>query len=192
MDDVRSKLRLHAAFVPQAVVVDLISALVISQAASELAGPGGGNFVTRLFQLQQELRSRDFRLETFSPLIDVIVDDAALDLIRDIKLPLTFPLSTLPPFSLRPTFRGTPVKKNSSQLDDSETREVVERELLEEIRHCTFRNVADFFDRVFDLKSWSKDRAAMYEQMMKMHDGKRWTGFPPTPDENRSRTGLSL
>ncbi|KAI0135524.1 serine/threonine-protein kinase Sgk2 [Daldinia grandis] len=58
--------------------------------------------------------------------------------------------------NIAPTFKGTPIKTSSSRLADSETREIVETKLFEEIKNCTFRNVGGFWDKFFDPKSWRK------------------------------------
>jgi hypothetical protein len=90
---------------------------------------------------------------------------------------------TPPPSSIAPTFRGTPIKSSSGRLTDGETRDIVEGELFEEIRNCTFRNMGGFWDKFFDSKSWHKEQKAMLKGVLTAHDGKRWTDFPTIPDE---------
>ncbi|KAE9374068.1 hypothetical protein N431DRAFT_556485 [Stipitochalara longipes BDJ] len=87
------------------------------------------------------------------------------------------------PSSITATFKGTPVKSSSSRLADSESRHVVERELFFEIKDCTFRNVAGFVDKFFNLKGWRKEQEMMLKGVMIAHDGKKWKDFPVTPDE---------
>ncbi|KAI1291672.1 serine/threonine-protein kinase Sgk2 [Xylaria venustula] len=72
---------------------------------------------------------------------------------------------------------------SSSRLADSETRDIVERELFEEIKKCTFRNVGRFWDKFFEPKSWRKEQKAMLEEIMTAHDEKKWIDFLTTPDE---------
>ncbi|KJZ68667.1 hypothetical protein HIM_11939 [Hirsutella minnesotensis 3608] len=40
-----------------------------------------------------------------------------------------------------------------------------------------------FWDKFFDSKRWRKEQKAILKGMMAAYDGKRWTGFPTTPDE---------
>lgn len=82
-----------------------------------------------------------------------------------------------------PTFFGMPVETSSSRLAGSETRNVLEGELFEEIKGCTFRNVGGFCDKFFDSKRWRKEQKKMLEGMMTDHDGMKWVDFPSTADE---------
>lgn len=70
-----------------------------------------------------------------------------------------------------------------SRLANSETRDIVEGELFEEIKNCTFRNVGGFWDKFFNSKSWRKEQKAMLKGVLIAHDGKRWKDFPTVPDE---------
>ncbi|KAI5917190.1 serine/threonine-protein kinase Sgk2 [Camillea tinctor] len=168
-------------------IASLLLAILGSITAHHLPAPdGSGDVALRLFTIRQKaLDCTSLQLAQFRPLVDAVIANspdidiwsAVLDLIADV-LP-----STPPPSSLAPTFRGTPIKTSSSRLADSETREIVEGELFEEIKNCTFRNVGGFWDKFFDPKSWRKEQNAMFQGIMTAHDGKRWTNFPTVPDE---------
>ncbi|KJZ71431.1 hypothetical protein HIM_09155 [Hirsutella minnesotensis 3608] len=186
LEDIRAKLRRCAQVPQEGVVAVLLGALVSSSAAFRLPAPdGNGDVAAKLFAVQRSLRTSALKLEQFGPLIKSVVAGspdldiwaAVIDLIDAVKSP------TPPPSSNIPTFFGTPVKTSSSRLADSETRDVVEGELFEEIKNCTFRNVKGFWDKFLDPKSWRKEQKAMLKRMMTAHDGKKWTEFPSTPDE---------
>ncbi|KAM4056429.1 hypothetical protein HRG_003332 [Hirsutella rhossiliensis] len=140
----------------------------------------------------QRVRGGGMTLEPFRPLISSVVDNAPDVNIWDAVLSLIDTLSSLtpPPSSIVPTYKGTPVKTSSSRLADSETRDIVEGELFFEIKDCTFRNVGGFCDKFFDSKSWRKEQKEMLNRMMVAHDGKKWTNFPSTPDEDPVWTWL--
>lgn len=95
----------------------------------------------------------------------------------------TLSVLTPPSSSITPTFQGTPIKSSSNRLADSETRDIVEGELFEEIKNCTFRNVGGFWDKFLDPRSWRKEQNAMLKGILTAYDGKRWTSFPSVPDE---------
>ncbi|TWU78453.1 hypothetical protein ED733_008887 [Metarhizium rileyi] len=186
LKNIRIKLRQCDDVPSESIVASLLGALVTSSAALDLPAPDGTTDVAeKLFIIRRNVRRSISRLETFKPLIDVVVTHATdveiwaavIDLINTLHPP------TLPPSSVAPTFKGTPVKTSSSRLTDSETREIVEGELFEEIKKCTFRNVKGFCDKFFNPQSWHRERKAMLRTMMTAHDGKTWIEFPSTPEE---------
>ncbi|KAK6950577.1 hypothetical protein Daesc_008905 [Daldinia eschscholtzii] len=119
----------------------------------------------------------------FRPLVNaVIADSPDIDIwVAVFNLVADATPSTLPPSSIAPTFRGTPLKTSSSRLADSETREIVERDLFEEMKNCIFRNVGGFWDKFF--KSRNQEQDEMLKGILTAYNGKRWTDFPTIPDE---------
>ncbi|KND86475.1 hypothetical protein TOPH_08888 [Tolypocladium ophioglossoides CBS 100239] len=181
LKDVRDKL--HAGAPPDGILASLLGALVLSTAAFSLPAPeGSGDVAGKLLTMLQSVRGGSLEPEKLRPLVDVVdspdtdIWATVIDIIKVVN-PLT------PPSTLAPTFRGTPVKANSSRLSDSETREIVERELFQEIKRCTFRNVKGFWDKFFDPKNWRREQKAMLKGIMVAHNGKKWTDFPSSPDE---------
>ncbi|PNY22172.1 Serine/threonine-protein kinase Sgk2 [Tolypocladium capitatum] len=183
---VRDKLRDCADKPPEGIVASLLGTLVTSPAALDLpTSDGSADVAEKLFIIRRSIRGGSFQPEKFRPLIDVVVANspdievwaAVIDLIGAVN-PSTPPLS-----SIIPTFLGTPVKTSSSRLADSETRDIVEAELFEEMKKCTFRNVRGFFDKFFHSKSWRKEQKEMLKGIMTAHDGKKWIDFPSIPDE---------
>ncbi|KAK2589748.1 hypothetical protein QQS21_012574, partial [Conoideocrella luteorostrata] len=91
--------------------------------------------------------------DDFNTLIDTVVSNApdtdiwtaVINLIEAVNP------STPPPTSIIPTGFGTPVSRSSSRLADSETRDIIERELFYEIRNCTHRGVPGFFEKHYNL-----------------------------------------
>ncbi|KHN95316.1 serine/threonine-protein kinase Sgk2 [Metarhizium album ARSEF 1941] len=167
-------------------IANFLSSLVGSPAAFSLPSPdGSGNVAVKLFSIQQQVQGGGLKLEQFRPLVSsVVANSPDLDVWNTIfKIIETLSPLTPPPSSIAPTFKGTPVKTSSSRLADSETRDIVEGELFEEIKNCTFRNVKGFCDKFFDPKFWRQEQKAMLRAIMTAHDGKIWTEFPPTPDE---------
>ena len=186
LKNIRIKLR-HGDDVPsESIVASLLGALVTSSAALDLPAPDGTTDVAeKLFIIRRNVRRGTPKLENFKPLIDVVVTNstdaeiwaAVIDLINTLHPGIP------PPSTIAPTFKGTPVKTSSNRLADSETRDIVEGELFEEIKNCTFRNVKGFCDKFFDPKTWRREQKAMLRAMMTAHDGETWTEFPSTPDE---------
>ncbi|KAK2603987.1 hypothetical protein QQS21_003823 [Conoideocrella luteorostrata] len=167
-------------------IADLLGALVVSQAAYNLTAPdSNGNVAARLFSIQQRVRGGVMKVDHFSRLVDVVVANSPDSDIWATVFNLITALSpsTPPRSSITPTFKATPIKTSSSRLADSETREIVEGELFEEMKHCTFRGVKGFHDKFFNPKNWSKEAEASRKKIMTAHDGKRWTGFPTVTDE---------
>ncbi|KID82013.1 serine/threonine-protein kinase Sgk2 [Metarhizium guizhouense ARSEF 977] len=167
-------------------IANLLSSLVGSPAAFSLPSPdGSGNVAVKLFSIQQHVRGGGLKLEHFRSLVCHVLDNSPDVDIWDAVLNLIERLSPLtpPPSSIAPTFKGTPVKTSSSRLADSETRDIVEGELFEEIKNCTFRNVKGFCDKFFNPRGWRREQKEMLRGMMTAHDGKTWTEFPPTPNE---------
>ncbi|ORY57479.1 serine/threonine-protein kinase Sgk2 [Pseudomassariella vexata] len=168
-------------------IASLLLAILGSATAHRLPAPdGNGNVALRLFTIREKaLEGTSLQLAQFQPLVDAVIANspdidiwaAVFNLIANVNP------STPPPSSIAPTFRGTPIKTSSSRLADSETRDIVERELFEEIKNCTFRNVGGFWDKFFDPKNWRKKQNAMLKGILTAHDGKRWTDFPTVPDE---------
>ena len=162
---------------------NLLGLLILSPAAFNLVLPdGSGNVASRLLKMRQSIGDVEpQRLQTFIRSVsasraDVDVWAAVIDLIEAVEL-LAAPSATIL------TFPGTPVKSSSSRLSDSETRDIVQAELFEEIRNCTFRTVGGFWDRFFNPQGWSREQKAMLKGVAAAHDGRKWTGFPSIPDE---------
>ncbi|KAM4061466.1 serine/threonine-protein kinase [Hirsutella rhossiliensis] len=167
-------------------IATLLSVLVGSPAAFNLpSSEGGTNVAGKLFPIQQDVRGGSLKLDQFRPLVDVIATNssdtdiwtAVLNLIDAVNP------STPPPPSIIPTGRGTPVKTSSSRLDDSETRDIVERELFYEIKDCTHRGVPGFFQKHFDSTKWTKAQEKMLQLILETHDGTKWKDFPADSSE---------
>ncbi|OTB10888.1 hypothetical protein K445DRAFT_322656 [Daldinia sp. EC12] len=169
----------------RSVIASFLLAILDSTTAFNLPAPNGdGNVANSLFAIRQKCRSgTSLQFAQFRPLVDAVIADspdidiwvAVFNLIADATP------STPPPSSIAPTFRGTPVKTSSSRLADSETREIVERDLFEEMKNCIFRNVGGFWDKFF--KSRNKEQDEMLKGILTAYNGKRWTDFPTIPDE---------
>jgi len=149
--------------------------LLGTQAAFSLR-VGVSKLANRLLAMYFHVKGGSANLHQFSTLArhvvdkssDVMVWAAVLELIDAIG-PLTPPPST---GSILPTFLGTPVRANSSWLDDSETRERVKRGLFGEIRRCTFRGVEGFWDKLLNPETWCEEQRAMLRGVMTAYDGK--------------------
>jgi hypothetical protein len=187
LDNLRNNLPNNNADDPQQEnIAGLLTILLGTPAAFSLYCPdGSGNIAAKLFPIQQQVRAGVVKLDLFLPLVRHVVDKSSDINIWQAVFDLINILGALtpPPSSIPPTFRGTPIKASSSRLADSEMRDIVEGELFEEIKHCTFRNVGGFWDKFFDPKSWRKEQNAMLKGILTVHDGKRWTDFPTVPDE---------
>ncbi|KAI1475422.1 hypothetical protein F4774DRAFT_292185 [Daldinia eschscholtzii] len=162
----------------RSVIADLLLAMLSSTTAFNL------DVAEILLNIRYKLRtSTSFQFAQFRSLVDAVIADspdidiwvAIFNLIADANL------STLLPSSITPTFRRTPVKASSNRLANSETREIVERDLFEEMRNCIFRNVGGFWDKFF--KSWNKEQDEMLKGILTAYNGKRWTDFPTIPEE---------
>ncbi|KAK0709610.1 hypothetical protein B0T26DRAFT_814228 [Lasiosphaeria miniovina] len=159
LKDIRVKLRDCA----DAPTDGLLSMLILSPAAFNLLAPdGSGNVAGKLLEIKQTLRDGSLEPEELRPLLDVVNSSdaniwaAVIQLIQD---------------------------TSSNRLDDSETRVIVEGELFHEIKGCTFRSVKGFWDKFLNPQRWREDQNTMLRGVMSAHDGKKWTGFPSTPDE---------
>ncbi|KAJ3577897.1 hypothetical protein NPX13_g2667 [Xylaria arbuscula] len=166
-------------------IVSLLLALIGSTAAFSLPSlDGSGNVAVKLFSIMEHVRGGVVKLNQFRPLVHHVVDKSSDVIIWAAVFSLIDALGPLtPPSSIALTFKRTPIKTSSSRLADSETRDIVEGELFEEIEKCTFRNVGGFWDKFFEPKSWREEQKAMLKGIMTAHDGKKWTDFPTTPDE---------
>ena len=152
-------------------VARLLVALFDTPAAFSLPSPdGSGNVAVKLSAIHQRVRGGLVELGQFCPLIrhvlnkspDIDIWEAVYTIIEnhsDI---------TPPPSSIAATFKGTPVKTSLSQLADSETRDIVERELFFEIQDCTFRNVGGFMDKFFSPKGKSYDKSRFKEDFLQL------------------------
>ncbi|KAK2589594.1 hypothetical protein QQS21_012725 [Conoideocrella luteorostrata] len=119
----------------------LLGVLVISPAADSLPLPEkNGNVAEKLFAIRQkEVRESSLKFGQLRPLVNAVVANspdtdiwaAVMTLIEAVNP------STPPPTSIVPTSFGTPVSRSSSRLANSETRDVIERELFYEIRNRT-------------------------------------------------------
>jgi hypothetical protein len=187
LDHLRPKLcDFDNASLRQENVASLLLALVGSPAAFCLPSPdGSGNVAVKLFSIQQHVRGGIVNLDQFRPLVRHVVDKSSDNTIWAAVFDLIDTLGPLtpPPSSIAPTFKGTPVKTSSSRIADSETRDIVERELFYEIKDCTFRSVGGFCDKFFNPQTWRAEQKDMLEALKTEHDGKKWAGFPSVPDE---------
>ncbi|XWX00024.1 hypothetical protein V2A60_008040 [Cordyceps javanica] len=164
----------------------LLGLLVATPAAYNLPSrDGSSNVAVKLFPIQQNVRGGSFRFDHFRPLIDAVAADSPDTDVWDAVINLIDAVnpSTPPPPSIIPTGHGTPVKTSSSRLEDSETRDIVERELFHEIRDCTHRGVPGFFEKHFDITKWTKAQKKMLELILANHDGAKWKDFPADPWE---------
>ncbi|OTB17241.1 hypothetical protein K445DRAFT_20590, partial [Daldinia sp. EC12] len=171
----------------RSVIASLLLAILDSTTAFNLPAPNGnGNVASILFAIVQKSRtSTPLQFAQFRPLVDAVITNspdtdiwaAIFNLIADAKLSTPPP----PPSNITPTFTGTPVKASSNRLANSETREIVEQDLFEEMKNCIFRNVGGFWNKFF--KSWNKEQDEMLKGILTAYNGKRWTDFPTIPNE---------
>ncbi|TWU77787.1 hypothetical protein ED733_008720 [Metarhizium rileyi] len=171
----------------RADVAALLGILVDSTAAYNLLlSDGSGNVADKLFPVRQKVRlGGSLNFSHFRTLLDTIINkspdtdvwSAVIALIDAVNPP------TPPPSSIVRTACGTPVKTSSSRLADSETRDIIERELFYEIRDCTHRSVPGFFEKHFDSTKWTKKQKNMLRSILANHDGARWENFPANPLE---------
>ncbi|OAA35271.1 serine/threonine-protein kinase Sgk2 [Metarhizium rileyi] len=159
---------------------------LVSKAAYNLRlSDGNSNVAQKVFPIHQNVQGSSFRFDHFSSLIDVVVSNspdpevwaAILNLIDTINP------STPPPLSIIRTGHETPVKTSSSRLDNSETRDMVERELFYEIKDCTHRGVPGFFEKHFNTTKWTQAQEKMLQLILAHHDGTKWKEFPADPWE---------
>ncbi|PVH92748.1 serine/threonine-protein kinase Sgk2 [Periconia macrospinosa] len=190
LNSVRVALRDCGDALSEGVVARLLGTLVTSPVALDLpasdAAPDGNGYVAeKLLSLRRKVKEGTIKLDQFRHLVHHVIDKSPDIQIWEDVLNIIDTLSapTPPSSSIAPTFRGTPIKSSSSRLADSETRDIIEGELFEEIKNCTFRNVGGFWDKFFDPRSWRKEQNAMLKRILTAHDGKRWTSFPTVPDE---------
>ncbi|KHO00997.1 serine/threonine-protein kinase Sgk2 [Metarhizium album ARSEF 1941] len=166
-------------------IADLLLALVGSTAAFNLPGPDGtANVAIPLLSIKQHVPG--LSRELFFPLVRCVIDETPDIEIWEAVISLIETLSALispPTRNVISTLDGTPVKSNSSWLADSETRDMIERELFFEIKDCVYRNVDGFWDKFFCTKSWSEEKKQMLEKTMAAYNGKKWKHFPTSPDE---------
>ncbi|KAL7903039.1 serine/threonine-protein kinase Sgk2 [Trichoderma sp. SZMC 28014] len=186
LDDIREELKLskEEADRPENVA-SILRALIASRAAFNLSSPDGkGSLAFKLLSVKDHVQQ--INLDIFRPLIRHVnsksSDNAIWAAVYSLVENLDIDIDTPPP-SIAPTFQGTPIKTSSSRLADSETRDIVERELFEEIKNCTFRNVGGFWDTFFNLESWRTEQKEMFKGVITAHDGKKWVGFPAITDE---------
>ncbi|KAK2590651.1 hypothetical protein QQS21_011664 [Conoideocrella luteorostrata] len=167
-------------------VATLLGALLSSKAAYNLSlSDGMGNVADKLFVIQKQVRGASLSFSHFRHLIDAVVDKsldtdiwtAVINLIEAVSP------STPPPGSIIKTGFGTPVKSSSSRLGNSETRDIIERELFYEIKDCTHRDVPGFFEKYFDVTKWTKKQQKMLKSILTNHDGTKWKTFPADPWE---------
>lgn len=161
-------------------VTSVLGALVASHAAFRLPSPNGsGSLAVKLISIKGHVQENldAIKLDEFRPLIRHVScessDNAIWATVFSLIEVLDLDIDTPPPFSIAPTFKGTPIKTSSSRLADSETRDIVERELFEEIKNCTFRNVGGFWDKFFNLNSWRAEQKEMFKGIISAHDGKK-------------------
>ena len=174
-------------------IAGLLGALVASPAAFSLLSPDRScPAAVKLLSILQHVRGGTVNLDQFRTLVCHVIDKvsdttiwaAVFDLIDSLSPP------TPPPSSVAPTFKGTPIKSSSSRIADSETREILERELFYEIKDCTFRNVGGFCDKFFNPNTWREEQKGMLRALRAEHDGTKWVGFPTVPDEKPVWTWL--
>ncbi|KAM3552429.1 hypothetical protein ARSEF4850_007390 [Beauveria asiatica] len=167
-------------------IATVLSILVGSPAAFSLPlSDGNSNVAGKLFPIQQNVRGGSLEYDHFRPLIDAVTTDSPDTDVWDAVINLIDAVnpSTPPPSSIIPTGCGTPVKSSSSRLDDSETRDIVERELFYEIKGCTYRRVSGFFEKHFDITNWGNAQTKMLKLILANHDGTKWIDFPADPWE---------
>ncbi|KAI1357222.1 serine/threonine-protein kinase Sgk2, partial [Xylaria arbuscula] len=167
-------------------VASLLLTLVGSPTAFSLPPPdGSGTVVNKLLSIRLQLLRGLVVPDNFCILVRHVVSNSSDNDIWGAVFDIIDNLGALtpPPSSIAPTFQGTPIKSSSSRLSDSETRDIVEREIFFEIRNCTFRDVGGFCDKFFNTKSWDKRTNEILKGVIAEHDGNRWNGFPSVPAE---------
>lgn len=169
-------------------IADLLVALVSSPAASYFFVPGGSrnvSVVESLLALRLYIYEIEIDLNPFDSLVHHVVDESSDNVIWAAVFSLIDAFHSRTPLRSRiyPTFNGTPIKTSSSRLADSETREIVEGELFEEMKDCVFRGVGGFWDKFFNPQNWRQEQKAMLNEIITAHDREKWESFPPDPYE---------
>ncbi|EGX92351.1 serine/threonine-protein kinase Sgk2 [Cordyceps militaris CM01] len=164
----------------------LLQTIIDSSAACNLpSSDGGHNVASRLFTIRQNVRGGLLKFDQFRPLVNALETNSDTDIwTAVINLVAAVDPSTPPRISIPPTFNATPIRSSSSRLADTENREIVELELFEEIRKCTFRGVGGFWDKFFDSERWHKENKTMLQGIMTAHNGEQWVNFPSIPEQD--------
>ncbi|KAI0864145.1 serine/threonine-protein kinase Sgk2 [Xylaria cubensis] len=161
------------------IILNLLDALMYSEAASKLRYPGQVIVYLSIVGIRKLIYTdHTLNLALFHDLVDRVLGRSSDDVIWaetfrliSILCPST-PLSPRPRQLLPQKFLATPIKISSDRISDS---------ILDEMKDCIFRDVGGFFDRFFPS---GKSEQKMINKIMEEYDGKRWTDFPTDPNED--------
>nr|KMM68937.1 hypothetical protein CPAG_05260 [Coccidioides posadasii RMSCC 3488] len=170
----------------QMAVSKLIIALMDEKAAFNLRPPiSSRDVASELSRLFTQLRDGDFCYEHYRPVIQLILQKASdIDIWKAILTLIAAVSRTTPPPSVPPTFNGTPFRStSSSQRGSEQTRELVEGRLFQEIKHCTHRDVAGFFETYFEGKDWNTQADDVTRRALGSGDDSGWPSFPNPPTQ---------
>lgn len=172
---------------PKKAILELLVALLTSDAAKYLSSPVGNRDVAfDLLRLHQRIQKGDFSYQLYRSLSQLVIKKASDTNIWSAVFKLIITVSqTSPPSSVPISFNATPVTSSStSQQGSEQTRKLVEARVFEEIRHCTYRNVGGFFSKYFEEKVWTEQTKEIYRAMQDRHVDGKWTDFPDPPVQN--------
>lgn len=158
----------------------------MGETARHLSLPGErGTLDQILLSMWKHVQENSVDLENFRPLIQHILNNSSDTIIWEEVFSLVERIRSLIPSlqSLPPTRRGTPVKSSSNKFVDTETRDVVEDEVFQEIKSCIFRNVEGFINKYFGDKNLNEVQKGVLDGLNKAYDGTEWEEFPRPPDE---------
>ncbi|KAI0195354.1 serine/threonine-protein kinase Sgk2 [Xylaria flabelliformis] len=175
LDSLRNKLPDNVNNLQAKDVIVLLRALVFSPAARSLPSNQHDNIAHALFSIELRIETGQVKFDHFRSVVNYVISNFADAIIWEEILAVID--------NITPTVTGTSSRTCSSRLSYSELCHMIEKELFEEIKTCTFRNVGGFWDKFFEPKSWREDQRAMLKAVMTAYNGNRWTDFPDTTDE---------
>ncbi|KAI0858935.1 serine/threonine-protein kinase Sgk2 [Xylaria cubensis] len=186
LDSLRNKLPDNVNNLQAKDVIVLLRALDFSPAARSLPSNQHDNIAHALFSIELRIETGQVKFDHFRSVVNYVISNFADAIIWEEILAVIDNLGrTTPPQSnnISPTISETPSRGSSSRLSYTELCHMIEKELFEEIKTCTFRNVGGFWDKFFEPKSRREEQRAMLKAVMTAYNGNRWTDFPDTTDE---------
>lgn len=172
---------------PQKTILQLLSVLQGYEVALDLQFKvESEDIASELSALFRRVWNGNFNYEHYCALswlvikqaLDVNIWNAVFDLIITVSW-------TTPSTSISIFYDSTSlIHSLILQQGAEQTHQLMKTRIFEEIRHYTYQNVEEFFQKYFEEKKWTEQDKDIYNVMKSQHVDRQWIDFPDPSEQN--------
>jgi hypothetical protein len=170
----------------KSLILDLIFALQSLPAARILPSKNtSGILLDDIVRFAPNVISKDFDNKSVVPLLEQVIKHAPDWNIWNAVFALVTKPRATPPTVFNKSIPDTPLKSTSgSQQGSEQFHDDIDPRILEEVNGCVYDDTKGFYEKYFELKSWSSTAEQIVRDASPQIIEGRWTDYPNPPSQD--------